>query len=43
MYLDAHEGYFKIFQFWDNKPKRLSKKDLKLMFEGAGLTQEFYY
>lgn len=43
MYLYAHEGYFKIFQFWDNKPKRLSKKDLKLMFEGAGLTQEFYY
>lgn len=41
--LNTHEGYFKIFHFWNNKPKRLSKKDLKLMFEGAGLTQDFYY
>lgn len=41
--LNTHEGYFKIFHFWNNNPKRLSKKDLKLMFEGAGLKQEFYY
>lgn len=42
-YLNTHAGYFKIFHFWNNKPKRLSKKDLKLMFDGAGLVQNFYY
>lgn len=36
-------GYFKIFHFWDNKAKRLSKKDLKSMFEGSQLKQEFHY
>lgn len=37
------EGYFKIYHFWDNKPKKVSKKDLKLFFEGSNLKQEFYY
>jgi hypothetical protein len=37
------EGYFKIFHFWDNKPKKVSKKDLKAFFDGANLKQEFYY
>jgi hypothetical protein len=41
--LGTHEGYFKIFHFWNNKAKKVSKKDLKLFFEGAGLTQNFYY
>lgn len=41
--LDTHEGYFKIYHFWNNKPQRLSKKDLKLMFDGSQLTQEFVY
>jgi hypothetical protein len=41
--LDCKAGYFKVFHFWDNKPKKLSKKDLKAMFEGAQLKQEFYY
>lgn len=36
-------GYFKINHFWDNKPKKLSKKDLKAMFEGSRLKQEFLY
>jgi hypothetical protein len=41
--LDTHEGYFKIFHFWNNKAQKVSKKDLKLFFEGANLKQEFYY
>jgi len=36
-------GYFKIYHFWNNKPQRLSKKDLKAMFEGSQLKQEFNY
>lgn len=36
-------GYFKILHFWNNKPQRLSKKDLKAMFEGSKLTQQFNY
>lgn len=36
-------GYFKIFHFWNNKAERLSKKDLKAMFEGSQLKQEFEY
>lgn len=41
--LGTHEGYFKIYHFWNNKAQKVSKKDLKLFFEGAGLTQNFYY
>ena len=41
--LGTHEGYFKIFHFWNNKAQKVSKKDLKLFFEGAQLTQNFYY
>jgi len=36
-------GYFKIYHFWNNKPQRLSKKDLKAMFEGSQLKQKFNY
>ena len=36
-------GYFKIFHFWNNKPEKVSKKDLKAFFEGAQLKQEFFY
>jgi hypothetical protein len=42
-YLDCKEGYFKINHFWDNKAKKLSKKDLKAMFEGSQLKQNFFY
>jgi hypothetical protein len=41
--LQCIAGYFKIFHFWDNTPKKLSKKDLKSMFDGSNLKQEFYY
>lgn len=37
------EGYFKIYDFWNNKPKKVSQKNLKLFFEGANLKQDFYY
>lgn len=36
-------GYFKVYHFWNNKPQKLSKKDLKAMFEGSQLTQDFHY
>lgn len=42
-HLDAHEGYFKIYHFWNNKAQKVSKKELKSFFEGSQLTQEFYY
>jgi hypothetical protein len=41
--LGAHSGYFKIYHFWNNKPQKLSKKELLTMFEGSQLKQEFYY
>jgi hypothetical protein len=40
---ECKEGQFKIYHFWNNKPQKLSKKDLKAMFEGSQLTQEFNY
>lgn len=36
-------GYFKVYHFWNNKPQRVSKKDLKSFFEGSQLKQEFNY
>ncbi len=36
-------GYFKIYHFWNNKPQKVSKKYLKLLFEGSHITQEFTY
>jgi hypothetical protein len=42
-YLDTHQGYFKIFHFWNNKPQKLSKKALDQMFEGSQLKREFNY
>ena len=41
--LDCKEGYFKINHFWNNKAQKLSKKDLKAMFEGSQLKQNFFY
>lgn len=41
--LGTHEGYFKIYHFWNNKPEKVSKKYLKELFQANGLTQEFYY
>lgn len=42
-FLDTKEGYFRIFHFWNNGPERVSKKDLKTFFDGAGLKQDFFY
>jgi len=36
-------GYFKIYHFWNNKPQKVTKKDLKSFFEGSQLKQEFFY
>jgi hypothetical protein len=36
-------GYFKIWHFWNNKAKKVSKKDLTSFFEGAELKQDFFY
>lgn len=40
---ELRAGYFKIYHFWNNKPERVSKKDLKLFFDGSQLTQNFNY
>lgn len=40
---ELRSGYFKVFHFWNNKAQKLSKKDLKAMFEGSQLKQEFNY
>lgn len=42
-YLEAQPGYFKVFHFWNNRQMKLSKKDLRAMFEGSQLTQQFNY
>ena len=36
-------GYYKIYHFWDNKPKIVSKKYLHEMLEANGLKQNFFY
>jgi hypothetical protein len=40
---ECKENNFKIFHFWNNKPKKVSKKDLDLFFEGSQLKREFKY
>jgi hypothetical protein len=40
---ECKQGEFKIFHFWNNKAKKVSKKDLKSFFEGSQLKQEFNY
>jgi len=41
--LETHEGYFTIYHFWNNKPKKVNKKLLRDMFEAQNIKQEFYY
>ncbi len=41
--LDTHQGYFKIYHFWNNKPQKLSRKALDEMFSGSQLKREFNY
>ena len=38
---ELRAGYLKIYHFWNNKPERVSKKDLKLLFDGSQLKQGF--
>jgi len=40
---ECKTGYFKIYHFWNNKPKFVTKKFLKEIFEGHRIKQEFYY
>lgn len=42
-YLETQPDYFTIYHFWNNKPEKVSKKDLKGFFEGSNLKQEFIY
>ena len=35
------EGYYTINHFWNNKPKKVSKKLLKEMFEAQGIEKLF--
>lgn len=42
-YLQTQPDYFTIYHFWNNKPEKVSKKDLKGFFEGANLKQDFAY
>jgi hypothetical protein len=35
------EGYYTINHFWNNKPKKASKKLLTEMFEASGIVKEF--
>ena len=41
--MSCNEGYFKIYHFWDNRPKVVTKKYLKQVFESHRLKQEFIY
>lgn len=41
--LNTNAGYFKIYHFWNNKAQKVSKKDLKSLFESANLVQNFIY
>lgn len=37
------EGYFTIYSFWNNKPKKVGKGILKEMYKAHGIEQEFAY
>lgn len=39
--LGTHSGYFKVYDFWNNKAQRVSNKLLKEMHEAHGLKMEF--
>lgn len=40
---NLREGYFTIYSFWNNKPKKVGKAVLKEMFKAHGIEQEFIY
>ena len=41
--LGTHEGYFKIYHFWDHKAKVVSKKLLGDMFKANKIEPTFFY
>jgi hypothetical protein len=41
--LNTHEGYFKIFHFWNNKQEKVTKKHLKELAEANRIKLDFYY
>ena len=41
--LGCREGYFDIRELWNKKWHRVTKRDLPLLFESAGLKMEFVY
>lgn len=41
--LGTNEGYFTIYHFWNNKPKKVSKKYLKELYISNQLTCNFTY
>lgn len=40
--LGTHEGYYNIYHFWNGKQKKISNKELKALFDSAGIIKEFY-
>jgi DNA topoisomerase IB len=38
---NLREGYYKVFHFWNGKPKRATKKLLTEMFQASGIVKEF--
>lgn len=40
---NLREGYFTIYHFWDNKPKKVGKAYLKAMYKAHRSKQEFIY
>ena len=41
--LGTHEGYFKIYHFWNNKQQKASSKLIKEMLQGLDIEQTFSY
>jgi hypothetical protein len=36
-------GYYKIFHFWNSKPKKVTKRYLKELFEANQINLDFHY
>ena len=41
--MELREGYYTVLHFWNNKPKKVSRKYLKEMLQANGLTFDFNY
>ena len=38
---NLNEGYYTVYHFWNNKPKKATKKLLTEMFEAQGIKKQF--